>query len=327
MARDDDYRLPRTGAWMPCVSDRGAYARFSTSTSTIARVEAFERMHRDPVGGRPLGFFDPARDPSFEEFTFARTIYLEPEGLDSRVSRRSDEHYPAPTVNDCRMDAVRMANPDYCVGPARLLPVLTEAFRAGQTGAGAAPSRVHAARIEAALLWFFYVSPYKESQTCATTQADCDSAWAYYTGGAPPDAPTQLGLARYVAALEPGTHARIFDGLLALRCWRDLDPAPTATDVALRERARAQLDRALTRGVVAVTVARLRALATATGPEALAHQAFAATLGPLLERAVLTSPGGPALRDGLRALAGTSILTPSEARALADALDRAIPCP
>jgi hypothetical protein len=327
MPRPDDYRLPRTGAWMPCVSDRGMYVRFSTSTSTVARVEAFERMHRDPTLGRTAGFFDPLRDPSPEEFTAARMIYLEAEGLDSRVSRRSDEHYPAPMVNDCRMDAVRMANPDYCVGPSRLLPVLTEAFRLGQTAAGTVPSRVHAARIEAALLWFLYLSPYKESLTCTTTTADCDSAWAYYTGGAPPDAPMQLGLARRVAALEPATHLRIFDGLLAVRCWRDLDGAATATDTALRDRARAQLDRALTRGMVAVVLARLEALAVATGPEALAQRAFLSTLAPLLERPVLAAGGGEVVRDGLRALAGEGALSPAQLRALARALDQSTPCP
>jgi hypothetical protein len=53
--------------------------------------------------------------------------------------------------------------------------------------------------------------------------ADCDSSWGYYTVGVERDAPAQQTFARYVRALEPATHQRVWDGLLAVHCWRELD--------------------------------------------------------------------------------------------------------
>ena len=110
-----------------------------------------------------------------------------------------------------------------------------------------------------------------------------------------------------------------------MRCWRTLDAATPATDTALRERARTQLDAALTRGVVAVFEARLRAMAAATGAERDAHFAFVKVLAPLLDRAVRARAAAAA--DTLRAqLAGTDPAAVEVPRVIA-ALDRAIPCP
>jgi hypothetical protein len=142
---------------------------------------------------------------------------------------------------------------------------------------------VHAARIEAALLWFLYVSTYKESLTCTTAARDCDSSYAYYTGGEP--ASGGMGLAREVQAVDPAAHERAWDGLLAVRCWRDLDPGAEATDLALRDRARTQYDHAVLDGVAALLRARLVRACDSEGAELLYHWAFARVVGGFLDRA------------------------------------------
>lgn len=318
----DDYTprvaMSSTDTWPMCVSDRGTYARFNTNTSTIARIDAFERIRR-------LLRFDPSYDPTADEFTTARMIYLEPEGLESRVSRRTDEHYPQPTNNNCTLEEVRMANPDYCAGPVKLVPILNNSFRDGQAGGNGTLPRVLAARIEAALLWFLYLSPYKESLTCTTNPPDCDSAWAYYTGGVDRQAPMQIGLARYVSSIERDTHDRIWDGILAVRCWRDLDMATPATNVTLRERARAQLDRALTRGIVAVLEQRLRAMAASRGGEQQAHFAFVKIIGPLLDRAVRERD--PAAADTLRSQFQATSPDGMDVSLVVRLLEQTLPCP
>lgn len=257
--------MSETDDWPPCISDVGAYARIEPTISTIARVEAFDAIFA------PGGILAGAdRDPGATEFTDARALYDADEGLGSRVVRRSDEHAAAPTPSDCRMGSVLAAAPDYCLGPSQLLPIVRAGFVAGQTGAEP-PSRVHAARIDAALTFFLYLSPYKESLSCTSTARDCDSAWAYYTGG-DESRDGGLGLARLVRSLDREAHDRIWDALLAVRCWRDLDPDPIAgAELELRDRARAQLDRALDRGLALVLIDHLRRMDAASGDERRAH--------------------------------------------------------
>ena len=287
MALPTDYiprsRMPAMPMWPTCISDDNTYRPINMSIGTIGRILGYEQMNRDPGMGRPNGFFDPTRDPAADEFTAARLIYAQDNGLGSRIERRADEHFPQPMPNDCQMEVVRTANPNYCVGPMRLLPIINTAFAAGQMGGMGTPNRVHAARIDAALMWFLYISPYKESLTCTTTPPDCDSGWAYYTGGQyDRTSSMQLGMARFVRALEPATHDRIWDGFLAVRCWKDALPM----DTAARERARTQLDRALTRGIVLMLNSRIRSVATTTGVERDAHFAWVKVVGPLMDRAV-----------------------------------------
>jgi hypothetical protein len=57
-------------------------------------------------------------------------------------------------------------------------------------------------------------------------------------------------------------------------------------DTAARERARTQLDRALTRGIVLMLNSRIRSVATTTGVERDAHFAWVKVVGPLMDRAV-----------------------------------------
>jgi hypothetical protein len=275
-ARDGDYRPGEANdAWPACVSDDGTYHRIEESVSTIGRVAAFEAI-ADLLWRR-----DGA--PSAQDFIDARIHHAQEQGLDSRVQRREDVHYPADAMGRRCADAgVPEENPERCVGPAKLLPVLNDAFARG--AAGEAP-RVHAARIEAALLFFLYVSSMSEWSSCRATPKDCDSCWAYYSGGTPREAP--LGLARVVQGLSDEAHQRAYDALLGVRCWRNLDnETGVATDEARHARIGEQLDRALLHGLSLVVRERfLRHVCNAGGARD-ADRAFLGVMVPLFDRAV-----------------------------------------
>ncbi len=309
----DDYQPRDDGSandtWPACISDDGVYHPIESNISTNARVAAFEQM------ATRLGFGTGAA-PAPQAFIDARVAYTEPEGLDSRVSRREDEHYP-PAPASCRdLSADELAShPERCVGPARMQPLLNEALAAGAQGEEPA---LNAARVEAALLWFFYVSAYKEAVTCKDTAKDCDSSSAYYAG-------TQarspaFGFARYVEARSPQAHAATWDAILAVRCWRDLDnPGGTAMDDALHGRALAQLDRALDRGLALIVRQRLSTLPCDTAWESLK------ILGPALDRAATARDPGQAaiLRDELSASSSAEV----DVATATAALDALFPCP
>ena len=270
-ALPNDYSPGADDAWEACISDDGRYHSVEPTISTSARVMAFEEI------GAML--FTPGADPTSDDFVMARMIYQESEGLDSRVVRRYDPHFTVPDGTDCTMADVGSMYPSYCVGPARMQPLLLDAFNQGIAGA---EPRKNAARIEAALLWFLAISTYKESLTCTTTAKDCDSSYAYYTGGEA--ARCGIGLSRYVAEVDPYAHDRAWDGLLAVRCWRDLDSADVATDLTMRDRARDQYDRAVQDGVAAILRDRLEQLAATAGAERDYYYAFVQVLAvPVVE--------------------------------------------
>jgi hypothetical protein len=312
-----DYQ-PRTGMddWPACISDDNAYHQIGASISTVARIAAFEQI-ADLLWRR-------ATPPGPADFTNARVSYTETNGLDSRVQRREDLHYPAvPTADGACTDAgVPALYPDRCVGPARILPILNQAFADGTAGTD---PLVNAARIEAALLWFVYLSPYKEANTCTDTPADCDSAWAYYTGGE--DRTAGLGLAAYLRGLDPETHDRIWDGLLAVRCWKNLDnETGVSTDLATRDRAIAQLDHALIRGVALIVRDRLDDLrAATTDEERRADWEFVKILGGVLDREA--EARDPATAEVLRVELGRSDPAAVDIDAAQAAIDLLFPCP
>jgi cell division protein ZapA (FtsZ GTPase activity inhibitor) len=250
----------------------------------------------------------------------ARVAYALDQGIDSRVQRREDMHYPA-APSPCSTAGIPAQYPDRCAGPMKLLPILNDAFARGAMGER---PRVHAARIEAALVWFFYLSPLSEVISCTTKPQDCDSSWAYYAGGTPRDAPQGLG--KVFLALGRETHDRSYDATLAVRCWRNLDhETGVATDTARRDLAFAQLDVALLRGVALLLRQRATELGCTTGEIREARLAFIATLGPLLDRAARERNVASAdvlAREVARA-------TPAEVdvAALTAALDALFPCP
>lgn len=261
-----------TDGWAACVSDQNAYVPFDASISSVARVAAFEAMMQKLL---------VASAPPATAFVEAKVAYTQAEGLDSRVSRREDEHYAKPTKACADMTTAELqTNKERCVGPAQMQPLLNQAFADGVAGK---EPLVNAARVESTLLWFLYISVFKEATTCASTKKDCDSAYAYYTGGEARS--SGKGLARYIRAVSPKTHDRIWDGLLAVRCWRDLDSAVPATDTTLQNKALDQLDRALLRGMALLCKSRVKAAATTCGEASRALWTSAQLLGALLDRA------------------------------------------
>ena len=269
-----DYSPGADDEWPECISDDGVYHQFQESISTIGRVGGFEEI---------ADFLWRNGSPNPAAFVAARDVYATGEGLDSRVQRREDEHYPPVTDSDtgdvlrCRDEGVPAMAPERCVGPALILPILNGAFQAGIEGTD---PDVQAARIEAALLWFLYVSTHKEANTCALASKDCDSAYAYYSGGE--DRSGGLGLAGVVREIAPDTHDRVWDAILAVRCWRDLDSGEEATDLEVRDRAVWQLDTALLHGLARIVADRYESWAD-SGSEADA--AFVEILGGVLDRA------------------------------------------
>lgn len=305
---DTDYTPGANDTWAACVSDDGAYHPFDPNITTIARVAAFEEI------AKLLGF-GAGKAPSSQEFLDARVKYSVDQGLESRVGRREDEHY-APAAKKCQdmtPDEIAM-NPDRCVGPAKIQPILNAAFTDGIDGK---EPELNAARIEAALLWFLYTSVFKEATTCAGTQADCDSSYAYYTGGEAPGA--GLGLSRYTHARSPQADDFVWNGILGVRCWRDLDnPAGAAMDLTTRDKARAQLDRGLLRAVALIVRQRALALPCDAAWETVK------ILGGVLDREATARDAANAqiLRDeiakGKDAIDVTAFVT---------ALDAVFPCP
>lgn len=284
-----DYQ-PLTNAdgdgWPACVNDDGSYNLIDTTPSSIARVEDYEQVME----------LLSARSPSPDDFTAARTAYSREEGLESRLVRREDLFYPPIPESDwdpgvdadkqCTVEANVTRYADRCAGPARISPLLNEAFANGQTGEG--EPAIAKAQIEASLLWFLHLSVYKEANTCLLKAKDCDSAWAYYTGGF--DRSGGIGLAEEIRAVSDLAHQSIWDGFSAYRCWRelyDIETYPTVDDVdaegqALLASADTQLGSALWYGWARLVRDRLEQQATVCSLDAEASWAFLRIAGPVL---------------------------------------------
>lgn len=299
-----DYQPGSDDMWPACVTDDRAYHLIASTPSSIARVEAFEQVMDALV----------SVSPTADDFTAARTIYAQEEGLESRLVRREDMHYPAIPESDwmegvdpdkqCTVEANVAAYPERCAGPARIAPLLNEAFVAGQQGDGLAA--VHKGRIEGALLWFLHLSVYKEANTCLLKAKDCDSSWAYYTGGSDRDG--GIGLAAYVREQSDWAHQRIWDGFSAYRCWRelyDIDTYPTPEDTdeqgqMLLANADAQLSEALWYGWATIVRDRLAWQASLCDHEAEGNWAMLQVVGPVLsEQAQRVDPNAAASLDAL----------------------------
>lgn len=317
--------------WAACAADDGAYHLVSDTPSSIARVEAYEELHAMLRGGGV---------PSTDVFTVARGMYAQEEGLESRLLRREDLHFASipeehwePGVDgdkQCTVAANVEMFPQRCAGPALIAPIINDAFASGQLGEGKAV--VHAARIDAALLWFLYLSVYKEANTCFSGKAkDCDSAWAYYTGGF--DRSGGIGLASEILRLDPEAHAAIWDGVLAFSCLRELVPAdedPSVSDLVLEDQellcgAQAQLDTALADGLAAVLGEAIAAQDQKIGDEAEANWAFVSVLvDALKDEAGLRDS---AAAQTLVSAAAASSPSPAETEAAVAALESLFTCP
>jgi hypothetical protein len=311
-----------------CSTDDGDYHLIDSTPSSIARVEAFETI---------MGLLGPDATP--DDFTEARTVYSQDEGLESRLQRREDLFYPPIPESDwmegvdpdkqCTVEANVTKYADRCAGPAKLGPMMNEAFAAGQTGEG--DPAILTARIEAIGLWFFYLSTYKEANTCLLKAKDCDSSWAYYTGGT--DRSGGLGLSAEVRALSTMANDRVWDGFTAVRCFRELYPIedyPTREDLdadgeALATAAYDQLARSLHYAYARVVRARLENQDMVCGTEAQANWAFLQIAGPVLDREA--SVRDPATAETLSALWALEEPTAADLEAGVAAIDTIFGCP
>ena len=327
-----DYRptLSSMSAWPACITDDGEYHLFGNSPGTIARIEAYEDM-RDALltGSRPRP----------DDFTRARVAYSQEEGLESRLVRREDLHFPEIPMSDweagvdpdkqCTVATNVTKYPDRCIGPARMAPVINKAFEDGQLGVGNA--HVHAERIDATIIWFLHLSTYKEAFTCTFKGQDCDSAWAYYTGGT--NRQGGLGMAAQVRALDPAAHDAIWDGILAARCWRDAyssDEYPTFEDVPqegqeLFLRGWKQLDDALWHGYALIVRDRLERQLNVCGDLAEANHAWLDVAGPVLAWEARNRDSAQAA--ALEAAWSGGQPSREQVEAAVDALDALFPCP
>jgi len=271
-----------------CVADSGEWTLIAGAPSSAARVEAYEDIVELLRGDAP---------PDADAFTEARALYATDNGLESRVLRREDTHYPPIPVEDqdpevafdqqCTILDNADTYPDRCVGPARMAPILDEAFVAGMTGEG--DPAVNAARIDATLQWFLFVSAYKEAASCVELPDNCDSSWAYYGGGTDRDNP--LGLGANIREISTMAHDMIYDGELAMLCWRDLYPGdadPTWDELpgagqSTFEGGHEQLDNALWYGWARLVRSHLEQQQPGVcSTEADANWAFLQIAGPVL---------------------------------------------
>ncbi|MEZ4459743.1 MAG: hypothetical protein R3E66_08420 [bacterium] len=307
-----DYSPGADDTWDACISDDGTYHAFEASISSGARVAAFETI---------ADLLWRNGTPDSTAFTDAYDAFAPGEGLLSRVSRREDEHYAPVMANgvaaSCSDQGVAEANPERCVGPGQMLPLLTTAFEQGILGND---PEINAAVIEATLLWFFHISSFKEGTTCTSVKKDCDSSYAYYTGDQPISG--GIGLAGYLRTTAPQAHERVWDGILAVRCWRDLDSADVATNLTLRDQALAQMDAAMLYGVAKVVIARLELMQSQTGVAREASARFVQILGGSLVREASERDAtfGAALET---ALATTNFDIPT----VIASLEAVFPCP
>ena len=316
----NDYQ-PRSGNthWPACISDGapGQYQAINPNdVSTMTRVAAFGEM-------AGLLWNNP-NAPSKEDFINARAVYSRDEGLDSRLQRREDVHFAVlPDCKRCNQvdSAVMQQHADRCTGPVKLARIVNEAFEKGIRGEN---PRAQAQKIEATLLWFFYLSSLSEVQTCANESKNCDSAWAYYTGGTARHAPA--GLAAYVKGTQ--LHEQAYDAALAVRCWRDLDLAPFASNIELQYRALKQYDKALIRVLTHVLRQKVveweGSLGSLDAENSLSRQAFVQTLFGLMETGVIQK-SSPRLQE-LKGLIESPSPNAATVGKMNELMDEVFPC-
>lgn len=325
-----DFTPAASPQYPACVSDAGVWELVDEPPGSSARVVAYEDMMELLRGGDT---------PTADDFLMARALYATKNGLESRVVRREDLHYPPipeaeqdPEVafdRQCTINDNATNYPDRCVGPARIQPLIDAAFVAGMSGEG--DPNVHAARIDAGVQWFLWVSIYKESASCILAPGDCDSHWAYYNGGT--DQGMGIGLAGDLAAIDPAIDTAVFNGMLAIRCWRDLFPPdgdPSFEDLGnageqMFYDAHEQLDNAAWYAWARQVREHLEQQPAVCDSAADANWAFIQIAGPILDpEAEIRDPAAAAT---LAALWANAEPTTEDLQAGIDALDAAFPCP
>jgi hypothetical protein len=310
--------MPSHATWPACISDDDIYHLVGmTSPDGAARARAWDMMGT-------LLWSNPYV-PLPADFLAARDAYSVPTGIAFSVETRQDIHYPEipnNTYTKCSEPGIPEMYPDRCVGPAKLAPLINDAFEKGIAGTDPV---VQTARLEAALVWLFYVTTLSELWACTFDALPaCDGFWGHYCGG------VQRGdhsssMARYVYGVSPPTADRVFDGILAARCWRDIDPALPAIRTDLYQLSLDQADRAELRGVALVLRERFGRLTCTTGDEQRAQMEFVRVLGGFIDHAARTVDASKA--DALKAQWSAASAGQVDIQAAQSALDALFPCP
>jgi hypothetical protein len=295
-----------------CISDDNAYHPFNIDVPANGRIGAIAEM------GKLLAW-DGSRVPTPADFDAARIAYTQPEGVDSRVQRREDIHYP-PAPKECKdMTPDEIATyRDRCVGPGKILPIINDAFAKGTKGID---PTIQAARIEGALLWMNWVSVFKEAMGCETAVEQCDSTTGWWAGNQDRKAtPTAFSFASNVKALSVEGYERQWDSILAVRCWRDSDnPTGKAVNLTLRDKAKAQLDRSNNHGLALIVRHRLQNVSCVSAWETVK------ILGGALD--FVATNADPAKAKILRDELAKPDPNTADTKAAIAALDALFPCP
>jgi hypothetical protein len=273
-----------------CISDDNAYHPINPDVASNARIAAVEQMGK-------LLKFDGSSVATAADFVQARILYTQPEGLDSRVQRREDVHFPDATVGGkataCKDMTAEERAPfaDRCSGPEKVTPLINDALAKGAVGNN---PRVQSARMEAAMVWFLWLSLYKESQGCFADPGQCDSTSAYWGGQQDVEA-APLGYGRLIRAYSEESYRRGWDAVLAVRCAYDYNVAqPAAPDLAaVKEKARDQIDRLNNHALALFVRSKVAALPCEAAYESVR------ILGPVLD--VVARAQDPAKADMLKA--------------------------
>lgn len=317
----NDYR-PRVNmsmgdTWPACVSDNGSFPFIGGSApASAARTAAFEA-----ISARLWNNSNPL---TTDDFLNARNDYSVMEGIGSRVARRQDVHYPEIPGDDkfaCADLTVAAKYPNRCFGPAQLKPIIDDAFQKGLMGQSA---RVQAARLEASLLWFFYLSILSEIWTSSFDDiVDVDASYGYWNGAQPRDMP--MGLGKIVRSLGQETYDRGMDAVYATRCWRDIDKALPYTNAMYYNLAQQQNDKAMTRGMALILRDRFGQLGCSTGAQQQANLEFVRLMGGFLDRAARAIDATKAdqlkTQWSAQSAAGVNVATAQQL------IDQLFPCP
>ena len=320
MPAASDYR-PRVNmsmgdTWPTCVTDNGSFPFIGGSApASASRTAAFESI--------AARLWNNSNALTTDDFLKARDDYSVMEGIGSRVARRQDVRYPelAGDKFACADLAVAAKYPNRCFGPAQLKPIIDDAFQKGLMGQSA---RIQAARLEASLLWFFYLSILSEIWTSSFDDiVDVDASYGYWNGAQPRDMP--MGLGKIVRSLGQETYDRGMDAVYSTRCWRDIDKALPYTNTMYFNLAQQQNDKAMTRGMALILRDRFGQLGCSTGAQQQANLEFVRLMGGFLDRAARAIDATKA--DQLKAQWSAQSAASVNVATAQQLLDQLFPCP
>jgi hypothetical protein len=239
------------------------------------------------------------------------------------VQDPSADEIPMGTPTSCLDEKIAAQYPARCVGSSVLVPEIQKNLSA----VFGAPILDEASALSGYLLCAGYLAIRFEAWACSQGLGSaCDGSWAFYNVASPRR--TWAGFAGFTTEFPGGqtTDDRIFDGLLALQCWRDVDRAVPPARSDLLGAAMRQLDFGLQHALAANVHIDLTASACQNSqseglPLSTALNAMAMCLVPAAKER--DAALGRQLEQMLSA-ASTSGVDPV---ALGNLLDALFPCP